>query len=171
MYRYELSEQERERSNRQAQAQEEFSAVIDRRNKTVGNLGEVAVWRWCQTYLPDESWEWHNREAWENGTSETNPTDFNINGVGVDVKTTSFHGGRSAGSYVKPPEPEIENEAGVSFYVFARVTDSNNTVVILGWARYADLTDRAQLSSGPFEYFPVHDMHSIIPQLGITQRD
>lgn len=171
MYRYELTGEEREKSNRQARAQEEFSSVIDQGSKRVGNLGEVAVWRWCQTYLPDESWEWHNRDAWENETPETNTADFNINGVGVDVKTTSVHGGRSAASYVDRENSEIQHDDDLSHYVFARITDSNNTAVILGWARYNDLTDRAQLSSGPFEYFPARDMHSIIPQFGITQGD
>jgi hypothetical protein len=168
MYWYDFTEEERERSRRQAEAAAEHSDSIDRVRKEIGNLGETAFWRWCQVYLPDSNhWEWNNRAAWEDSEPETNPFDFEIKGTDVDVKTT----GESSGHSAKRWAHYIGTDDETDIYVFARVTASHEEAVIAGWARKKDVYDSARTPTNPFDYFPVRDMHDMIPQLNLVSSE
>lgn len=104
-----------------------------------------------------------------NGEPETNSYDFDIQDADVDVKTTAQSTGHSARRWVHL----IGNENNKwDIYVFAQLTANYKDAAVIGWARNQDLTDKARTqgaSESPFDYFPVRDMHSIIPQLSIAQ--
>jgi len=93
MYWYPFSEQEDQIAREQAEAQAEGAdePIAVRHMKCVGNLGEIATWRFLDAFASADSWTYSNKEAMRLGEPEYSDWDFLFKEtrLKVDVKSTT----------------------------------------------------------------------------------
>lgn len=138
MHWYPISQKEEKLAWNQAEAQsdEYGEQPWDGAAKFIGNLGEIVIREFFESYISDgvSAWEYYNAEEMDNGEPEFNENDFRLAELEIDVKSTvdlrkfnpqyTFDGSEDkheVASVTGPAQdgfPRVENTGETDVYIF-----------------------------------------------------